>query len=202
MARNIVFERACLLLLALTLLAGCRYRPKDAKVFTFKTDHDVDRVFLLPPEGSEARKELRLKFIDTNTYTTTAPLSPGKYTLTARSSSGYFYSTPVEVVEKTWWYDLGDITKAAPPVDSGPKVGAQLYSSSGQTFSNIVVLFIGQDLIVRRTTVEADKQFSVIAPGIGTYRIEVIALGNPVQSWVRDNVEIRQSVNLGTITLK
>lgn len=193
----------CTAVLAATTLSACRLQPKGVTAFKLGGKKEFERAELAPPESAEKRRNIRLKFVDTNLFQTTATLAPGHYTIITRLSSGVQRSFPVQIEQGKDYYELSlPDASTAPPV-TGPKVSAGIYLSENTAVmpDEVAVLFIGRDLIIRRVPV-AGGRFETNAPGNGTYRVEVHALGAKVRSWTMNSVEVNGAKDLGLITLE
>lgn len=192
------------LLAALALAAlfcGCDMQPKGSTVLKFEGKKEFDRVQMTRSDPGQAYAPIKFKYIDTNTFITTASLAPGRYMVSARGFEGIYVAQEITVDPKTRLYVIPErqgprVAQAA----KGPSLSAELASGS-IVQSDIVVIFIGDDITMRRARAENGK-FSVSAPLPGTYRIEIFAPGRPPRSWNRDKVEIKGPVDLGLIDLR
>lgn len=190
-----------LALSASLILSSCDFQPKGSTLFIIQGKTEYDRATLAFPESDEQRQPLKLRWVDTNTYITTATLTPGKYLFSARTSDGLHYGQEVEITAGQNRYTLPEKSSGATRVSQGPPVLATVTVARGERPTQIAVLFIGSDLTVRRVTSPPDGKISVNAPSPGTWRVEVHGLGQPPRSFVRDGLRIAGPVDLGRITL-
>ena len=191
----------CVLCLCIALiLASCLY-PKNAFIIKIKGRREYRQVQLTPPPSEEARKPIRLKFIDTNTFQTTESIAPGTYRLSAATGDGMFLGRPFTVEPGKLYYEIPELTPDTAPSPVGPEVSGKVFVLQGDMPREVVVVFAGGDVTVRRSPVQ-DGSFRVHAPQAGSYRIEVIAPGSPPRTCVRDYQKIEGPLNLGIISLR
>lgn len=191
---------AALVLASAVLLSACSLQPRGTTVFEIEGKTDYDKATLAFPETDEKRDTIKLRWVDTNVYTTTATLAPGQYLFTARTSDGLHYGREITVDAKTRRYKLPQISAGATTVAAGPPVTGSVTVASGQRPTELVVLFIGKDFTVRRIT-STDGKFTVDGPAPGDYRFEIHGLGQPARTFTRERLTVSGPVDLGSITL-
>ena len=191
---------ATILSLLLVVASGCDYQPKGTIVFELKDDREFDGAQLQYPPSAENRRPLKLRYVDRNVFMTTAALAPGRYTVSAHTGQGRHVGREVQIEAGKVRYEIDTKTPVDPVMlGKGPSVTARVAGiMDGQ---ELVVLFIGEDLTIRRVNAQ-DGAIKTDAPGTGTYRVEVHALGAPPRSWQQNAVEITGPVNLGTVEVK
>jgi hypothetical protein len=182
------------------MLSGC-LQPRDAIVFEIGGKREFRNAVLLPPSSAEHRAPIRLRFLDTNTFMTTATLVPGNYVFTAMTLDGIHLSREVKVEKDKRRYQIAELTFAVPAPKEGPTLTGGIYIESGEMPREVAVLFISSDIIIRRVPVN-NGRFSANSPAEGTYRVEVHELKDPPRSWVRDGVKIEKPTDVGIISLK
>jgi hypothetical protein len=194
------------LLLVFALFAacfcGCRYRPKDTTIFKIQGKKEYDHARLLQPESAEFRPAIKLRFMDTNTFSTTGTLSPGNYILNVRASDGFNFNQHIVLKRDEWYYKVPEFhPNVTGEQQLGPKVSGKLYFIEGTMPQQVFVVFIAGDIIIRRVPVN-NGQFSAEAPSKGHFRVEVHAPGQKVRSWAAENLDISHDINLGLITIR
>lgn len=194
---------AILLVSALSLLVGCRYRPKDATIFKVEGKREFDHAYLIFPENIENRKPLKLKFMDTNAFTTTATLGAGDYILSLRTNEGNHFNQPVKIEPGKWSYEIPEpsLNVAHQKQEKGPAFSGRLYVGAGAMPTEVAVLFISHDVVMRRVPV-SNERFNTMAPAADSFRVEVHALGKPPRSWIAPNLDLRSPKDVGIITIQ
>lgn len=170
-------------LLPLLFLAGCNWTPKDAYVFEIDSTHEYDRAELQFPQNyGEGRPPLRLKWVDTNTFMTTATLESQRYYLTGRTNLGGYFSGGVNVSPEVRRYKVADRGPSEGQKAVGPTISGELIAPPGQQPPrDVVVVLTGLDVTVRRVQVE-NGRWEVEAPAAGNYRISLQVPGDKPQS--------------------
>jgi len=203
-------------IIAAVWLTACgTYVPEGSTVVEVKNARqEYDRADLLPV-GNDLRKGggVRMKWYNTNTYITTATLSPGQYSFRARSYDGGGIERPIQVTADKHLYvvDARSNAKAGAGQsagndngENGPAVsGIIARAGTGAAFPRTVsVLFIQQEIILRTAQVDAQGRFTVQAPANGQFTIQVIKPGSVPALSIHRNVSINGPVNLGTVHLQ
>lgn len=189
-------------LLLAVAVAACRIQPKGTLVFKIQGKREFDRVMLHYPDTGENRTPVRLKYIDTNTFQTSAGLAPGRYRLTMRAGDGTHLGADVDILPEVFSYDIPEPKFDRPGVSPvGSKTVRGRLSQAAGLPPEIVVVFIGREVIVRRTPRTGDA-FVVPAPMDGDYRVEVHVAGTPPRSWFGTTNITGPSTDLGEISLK
>ncbi len=192
----------------LLLAAGCDLRPGTATFFQIGGKLPINAVTLRPPASDENRKPIKLRFSDDNTFQTNDYLTAGRYRLVMRTEEGMTLDTEVDVTPEKWFYKIPEVKPSAtsgggsmipPMVTAGITVGEKGSVLPPQ----IIVVFIGKDVVVRRVAPE-NGRVSVDAPGPGLCRVEIIAPGDPPQTATVEAVKITVSAetNLGDVVLR
>ncbi len=182
------------------VLSGCEYRPKNATIIRIGGKRVIDSATLTPPATEEQRKPLRLKIMDENTFQTNTPLAPGTYRLRLRASDGLYLARDLAIEREKWFYDLPEIPAESHEQAVGPALSAGIFPE-GEMPGEVVVLFIADDVIIRRAAVNAGR-FSVRAPAAGTYRVEIIAPGQKPRVWIRDGLKLGADTDVGLINIR
>lgn len=193
-----------LLLLGMMTQSGCELQPpKGVTAFRFEDKREVQSAQLIPPKSDEMRGAIRLKFIDTNLFQTTATLAPGRYGLVVRLGEGQYLRTEIEIVPNQQLYRIPTFTSvASPPVTLEPRLEGRLYVREGKMPHEVVVLFISHDVVIRRVPVGGDGRFSVEAPAKGSYRVELVAPSAPAWIWTTDKLDLSGDVNLDLVVMR
>ncbi|PKO16070.1 hypothetical protein CVU37_12005 [candidate division BRC1 bacterium HGW-BRC1-1] len=191
----------------LLLVAGCDLRPGTASIFRIGGKRVINHVTLHPPSSDENRKPIKLRFSDDNTFQTNDYLTAGRYRLVMRTEEGMTLDAEVDVTPEKWYYKIAE---AEPSSSSGggminPKVSAGIsIGDKGATLPpQIIVVFIGNDVVVRRVAPE-EGRIRVDAPGTGLWRVEIVAPGNPPQTATVEAAKITAGAetNLGEVVLR
>lgn len=184
--------------------AGCGLMPdlmpKDAKRFHQLGKKEYDYAQLARTDSfAESQVPIKLKFVDTNTWQTTATLLPGKYQFSVRKHDSAWYGQEITIEQGKRSYEVPDLTArfTAPVQEKGPRVLGTISPLEPSMPVEVIVVFLNTNFTVRRAEVK-DGKFSVEAPGTGRYRILVHATGNPPRSWSHDT-EIAGPKDLGVI---
>lgn len=205
--------RLLLLLLPVVLalvLPACDVRPGGGTATVFRIDgkRRLVSAVLYPPASDEGRQSVRLRFTDDNTFQTNDPLPPGRYRLALRSDEGMYLSAEVELTDDRWFYRIPAPTEGGGPgpaaSDSAAVAVTAQVADARRLPSQLVVLFAGKDVIVRRAAHD-NGLVRVDAPGAGTWRVEIIAPGTPARTWSADAVVIDAGmtrVDLGAVELR
>lgn len=193
--------------IAVTTLVGCLGGPpKGVTAFVIEDQTEFAAAMLLYPKSEEFRLPLKLKYVDTNTFQTTATLAPGYYTLVLRTEQGRFLKTPVEIEPGKQLYRVSllpiETDEATFRGDRLPRFRGKVYVSEGKLPSELVVVFVGRDVVVRRTAVAADGNFEIEVPKSGTYWIELFSLGDSPAKWERGKVDLTKDVDVGLVALR
>lgn len=194
-------SRLIVSLVLIALLCGCDMQPKGTTVLKFESKKEFDRVQVTRADPGQAYAPIKFKYIDTNTFITTAPLSPGRYKVSARGFEGVYLAREITVDPKTKRYVISD--EKGGPVEQAArahKISAELAKGSAVQ-GDIVVIFIGDDATMRRTRPE-NGRITVDGPPPGIYRVEIFAPGTPLRSWSRDKVDIKGPIDFGLIDLR
>lgn len=193
-----------LLLLGMMTQSGCELQPpKGVTAFRFEDKREVQSAQLIPPKSDEMRGAIRLKFIDTNLFQTTATLAPGRYGLVVRLGEGQYLRTEIEIVPDRQLYRIPPLTSVgSTPVTSGPRLEGRLYVREGQMPHEVVVLFISHDVVIRRVPVGGDGRFRVEAPAKGSYRVELVAPSAPAWIWSADKLDLSSDVSLDLVVMR
>lgn len=196
---------------AMLTLAGCgTYVPDGATVISVKNvpqEQEYDRAILRPENQLQGGGlGIRMKWYDTNTYMTTATLSPGIYKFQATRYNGGGISRNIRVTADKDFYEVdasrkddeaGDDTENEDAM-GGPELRGRVNSPAVQ----VSVLFIGSSISMKEADVQKDGSFSTTFPGSGTWRVEIHKTGNPPQSYVHGVMNVTGPVDLGVITLQ
>jgi len=184
--------------------SGCELRPpQGVTAFRFEDKREIQAAQLIPPKSEEQRGAIRLKFVDTNLFQTTATLAPGRYGLVVRVGEGQYLRTEVNIVPDQQLYRIPPISSIASTTPSlGPRLQGRLYVRDGKMPEEVVVLFISYDVVVRRVRVEPEGRFSVEAPGKGYYRVELVAPSAPAWIWTTDKLDLSSDVNLDLVVMR
>jgi hypothetical protein len=188
---------------AAVVIAACNYVPKGAILFKVADKREYDRAEIAyAPSAGETRLPLRLKWIDTNSWVTTASLAPGTYILTARTYEGAYYAHEVEIKTGQNRYDLPATTQNNVAFQAGPKVnGTLLMTEANKAVRELVIVFIGPDVTVRRVH-PVNGQFSADAPAKGKFNLEIHAPGEQPRSFMKSQVDLTKDADLGQIDLR
>ena len=200
-----------MLLLPLLVLAmalpGCDIRPGGgtATIFRIAGKRKVIHAVLQPPPSDDGRQPIRLRFTDENTFQTNDPLPPGRYKLALRSEEGLYLGAEVDLTADRWIYNVPEPAEGGPPSTTAATAAVTAtVGDAGRLPPQLVVLFVGADVIVRRTSHD-NGRVQVDAPGPGTWRVEVIAPGSPPRTWTAAAVVIDTGmtmVDLGAVNLR
>jgi len=195
--------------LAALMLAGCGvYVPKGATVIVVKnTKLEFDHA-TLRATGNELVKQgtIRMSWYDTNTFLTTATLTPGTYKFLARNYEGAGLSRDIIIQPDKNLYEIqADV--AAGPAESGALAATEGPPVSGNLVGlhsgKVAVLFISADVIMKTSMVKQDGSFSVESPRGGPWKIEVHLLGRQPKSWSSPQMMATDKPqNLGQVLLK
>lgn len=190
-------------LLGLALLfSGCELPPPEGRTaFKIEGKREYASAMLIPPHSEEQRLPIRLKFVDYNVFQTSATLAPGTYGLALRAGEGMYVRREVKIEAGTSVYRIPEEPAQPTPAARSPKLTGGLYVPDGAMPPEVVVVFAGEDVIVRRAAVVNDR-FATDAPSPGIYRVEVIAPGRPPRFWTRDRVQVGDSADIGIISLR
>lgn len=206
--RRLWLWATALAMLAL-MLAGCgTYVPKGATVIAVKnTKLEFDHA-TLRPTGNELVKQgtIRMSWYDTNTFLTSATLTPGTYQFLARNYEGAGLSREIVIQPDKNLYEIqADIAAgqaesgAVAPAEGPPVTGKLVGIHSGK----VAVLFISADVIMKTSMVKQDGSFSVESPRGGPWKVEVHLLGRQPKSWTSaEMVATDKPHNLGQVLLK
>lgn len=203
--------RGCMALAtALPFLTGCgTYVPDGATVISVKDSPiEFERAEIQPAQNELGpRGSVKMKWYDTNTFLTTATLSPGLYSFRARNFDGGGFQEDIRVEAGKDLYELDGARKKVTETDraaqEGPAVAGKVQGYvQGNRAASVSVLFIGNEIVMRTTSVKPDGSFSVDAPYKGRWRVEVHMLGQTPRSYVHRVADISQPTNLGNVVLK
>lgn len=191
---------------ATVLLAGCGpYVPDGSTVVKVNNaNYEFDRADLFEDNELGGRKVYRMKWYDTNTFTTTATLDAKQYEFRARSYDGAAMSRMIQVVEGQNLYEIDASQKGKDRAEAeqGPVVSGRVTGIvQGSRLPSVSVLFIGNQVVMRSTEVKRDGSFEVAAPGRGPWKIQVHLLGPQPRSYMHPLVNVQGALDLGTITL-
>ena len=192
---------------ALAFASGCDLRPGNATIFRIGGKRQINHVTLQPPASDENRKAIKLKFSDDNTFQTNDHLTAGRYRLVMRTEEGMTLDADVDVTPEKWYYKIAEVKPASsagsamtyPQLSAGISIG-----DKGETLPpQIIVVFIGSDVVVRRVAPE-EGRIRVDAPGPGLWRVEIIAPGTPPLIASQEAVKITagSDMNLGEVVLR
>lgn len=187
----------------LLAVAGCDFKPKGSTLFTIEGRREYDRATIQGATGLETRQPLKLRWIDTNTFYTTATLSPGDFAFVARTGAGYYYTQPVKVTAGKERYTLPAISVGSATPSEGPAVSGRLGAMDAGVPAPafVTVLFISNEITLRTASV-VDGKFTATGPFAGRFRVEVIALGPKPKSWFVNDVDLTRRHDLGLIVLR
>ncbi len=188
--------------------AGCKVGPpKGVTAFVVEGPTEYISAMLLYPASEENRPPLKLKYVDRNTFQTTATLASGSYRLVLRAEPGRYINTPVTIEEGKRLYQLAvmpvtaedfSVTKERPP-----KLSGVLYVPEGEMPREIVTVFVSQDVNVRRTHVAEHGRFEIQPPAKGTYWIEIFGRNSKgMWKWEKGKVELLSDTNLELVPLR
>ncbi|MGC8739953.1 MAG: hypothetical protein ACP5UB_00680 [Candidatus Sumerlaeaceae bacterium] len=171
------------------VLASCKVGPpKGVTAFVIEDSTEFASAMLLYPKSEEYRLPLKLKYVDTNTFQTTASLAPGLYTLVVRTEMGRYTKIPVEIESGKQLYhvslgpSIADESNASETTGQH-KLRGKLYVSQGQMPSEVVAIFADRDIVVRRANVQSDGRFELEAPRNGVFWIELFAFTSDGKQW-------------------
>ncbi|MCX7625899.1 MAG: hypothetical protein N2Z21_06775 [Candidatus Sumerlaeaceae bacterium] len=196
-----------LFFLAVSLL-GCQVGPpKGVTAFIVDEPTEFASAMLMFPKSEEYRLPLKLKYVDTNTFQTTATLPPGRYTLVVRTEMGRYMKIPVDI----------EAGKRLYHVNTGPTIAdedlivqkptnllrGKVQVPSGEQPREVLVLFVEHDAILKRVAVSSDGRFEVAAPHEGTFWIEMFAFTDKKRwKWEGGPYDLRKSVDLDLVYLR
>ncbi len=171
-----------------SLFVSCKVGPpKGVTAFIIEDPTEFASAMLIYPNSSEYRLPLKLKYVDTNTFQTTATLAPGIYTLVVRTEMGRYMKTPVEIEpgKQLYTVSLGPTIADENKTDQQAtrKFGGKLYVSDGELPKEVVAIFADRDVIVRRANVDANGNFEIEAPSNGVFWIELLAFNSKGKLW-------------------
>lgn len=194
----------CALLIAgvfLVTSCGIRLQPEGVIRFKINSKREYERAQLVFPESEERRAPLRLRFLDTNVWQTSATLQPGKYFFNVHASDGSFHAQEITIVAGKDYYELPDFKVNSSAPTQGPTLSGELAVENGKLPKEVVIVFAAQDVIIRRAPLNKGK-FTVESPASGKYRVEIIAPGSPPLTHTRTEVDLSKPVDLGPIVLR
>lgn len=206
---KIVITFAALVSLSLGLFSCKVGPPKGVTAFVVDDTTEYASAMLLYPKSEEYRLPLKLKYVDTNTFQTTATLAPGSYTLVVRTDMGRYVKIPVEIEANKRLYRVssGPLIADEDNVKSSgsPRLRGKITIPNGQPQAQeVVAIFVDRDVTVKRATVAADGQFEIEAPRQGQFHIELFAL-SPKDVWKwesKDPLEVKQTTELSSLNLR
>ncbi len=195
------------------VLSGCgTYVPEGSTVVAVKNSkREYERADLRPPQNELGnRRQIRMKWYDTNTFITSGTLEPGIYSFTARNFDGGAIQRNIRIEPDKDLYEIdeaalqaGDAGEDSSTVTEGPPVKGKILSyTAANRRSKVAVLFIGNDIIMETVQPGPDGTFSVTAPHKGQWKIEVHMLGPQPTSYAHPVTNITGAVDLGAIALK
>jgi hypothetical protein len=185
----------------LVMSCGIRLQPEGVIRFKIVSKREYERAQLVFPASEEHRAPLRLRFLDTNVWQTSATLQPGKYFFNVHSSDGSFHAQEITIVAGKDYYELPDFKQNTNAPTQGPTLSGVLSVESGKLPKEVVIVFAADDVIIRRAALTNGK-FTVESPSSGKFRVEIIAPGNPPLTHTRSEVDMSKAVDLGAITLR
>jgi hypothetical protein len=195
--------RALLFLGFALLVAGCDYVPKGSTLFHVEGDREYEKAQIaFPPSEGEKRLPLKLRWVDTNAWLTTATFAPGKYMFSARTGEGGYYSREVMIDGKKNRYDLPAAAQTLAGFTVGPKISGQVSLPDQKKLpTQLVIIFVGNDVTVRRVNLQSDR-FTAEAPVRGRYKVEIHATGEPPRSFITKVLDIKADMDLGKVELQ
>lgn len=207
---------AIALLAAGAALTGCGpYIPDGATAIVVKNARsEYERADLrVPPEIASGSPLIPMRWYDTNSFLTTATLTPGEYSFRARNFDGQGVSHPIKIVAGENYYEL-DVAKpdtdnkenpassadVAPPVVSG-KIADTIAFRLPRN-ANLTAVFIGKEVTLRTARIHSGGAFTVDAPSEGKWRIEIVLAGETPLTYTHPLTTVSKAgLDLGTITL-
>ncbi len=187
--------------------AGCDWSPKDKVLVQIDSSVEYSKATLLS-EQVEPRLTVPLKWVDDNTWQTSAGLPNGRYQLVARSTDGAYFQKSLEYKQGIRRYRLAGSTPAkaeadpTQPAGPGPLLTFQILGTLN--FLNgreAYVIGNGEKVVVQRGTI-ANGRLQVRIPEPGTYRVHVAVPGKPAYDAFLEATEISGDHDFGFIDLQ
>jgi len=204
-------HRARLVLMTLWagfFLVGCLVGPpKGVTAFVIDDKTEYAGAMLIYPKSEEARLPLKLKFVDTNTFQTTATLAPGPYMIVLRTEMGRFLKVPVQIEtgKNLYHVSVAPAVAAEPGEDSqhGATLRGTIYVHEGQIPREVAIVFVDRDVVVRRAAVAENGRFEVEAPARAVYWVEIFGF-TPTRGWKwqRGKIDLRQNLDLQLVPMQ
>lgn len=203
-------RRGIAIVAGLALLTGCgTYVPEGATVIAVKgSNQEFDRGEIRATSSDfDKMGTIRMRWYDTNTFLTTATLSPGVYSFRARNYAGGGISREITITPDKHLYEIktggNHADKDVAPVKEGAPVRAQVGLPPGTSRpARISVLFIGKEIILRTTPLQNNNAIEVKAPYAGPWRIQLHVPGAVPLSYVHQTTNVQGPLDLGTVVLK
>lgn len=200
------FRRSVFVLLL--AMVGCRVGPpKGVTAFIVDEPTEFASAMLMYPKSEEYRLPLKLKYVDTNTFQTTATLAPGRYMLVLRTEMGRYMKVPVDIEANKRLYYVNTGPTIADDDQSFQKptnfLRGRAQVPSGEQLRELVVLFVEHDAVLKRVAVSSDGRFEVEAPHDGSFWIEIFAFSDKKKwKWEGGPYDLRKSVDLDLIYMR
>jgi len=208
----IIFRLSTLLLGAsLLVLQGCEFIPKGATLYKIQGKKEYDQAFIHFPVTEGIQKPMiKLRWIDTNGWVTTATLEAGSYRFSARTiDGGAYYSREFSAVPGQRKYEFPEQTNqqnlesASSDTGRGPVITGEVSLADQTGFPRrIAIVFFGSDVTVTRTNLTSSR-FEIHAPVPGKFRISLYSIGaGPQAIWTSEILDIKAKTDLGKLVLK
>lgn len=194
--------------IVLVALVGCRVGPpKGVTAFIVDEPTEFASAMLMYPKSEEYRLPLKLKYVDTNTFQTTATLAPGRYMLVLRTEMGRYVKVPLDIEPNKRLYHVNTGPTIADDDPSLQKPNNFLRGRAqvlgGEQLRELLVLFVEHDAVLKRVAVSSDGRFEVEAPHDGSFWIEIFAFSDKKRwKWEGGPYDLRKSVDLDLIYLR
>ncbi len=180
--------------------SGCDYVPEGTTRFRFKADQEFDSAQITQPQGAVNAQTLRLRYADTNTFSTSETLNAGRYIFSARSYKGGYYRHEFDAETGKNLYDFPPHNPKMAVQARGPMLRGTLMGNEVPS-GRMIVQFISTD-VVSRPAVITPQGFEAEAPRPGNYRVQVIEPGPEPRMWISQQLDISRDLNVGAIELR
>lgn len=201
--RQMIKSFLFLSLSAVLLFPGCDFQPLGKDATRFSMDPSIEDEYfdwrICPADSSRADDQIKLRFLDTNSYVCRKLLAPGEYRVMMRKRNQAFASTPVTIVKDKWDYRL------QPP--SGTLSAGNAVKVFGvidnKNIRRVSVLFVGPEISLQPVPVSDDGKFAVEAPKkVGNYSVSVYFGADAPQVWhAKQPLPLQSDTDLGHIVL-
>lgn len=185
------------------LFSGCDFQPLGKGATRFSMDPSIkDEYFdwrICPVDSSSADDQIKLRFLDTNSYVCRKTLTPGEYRVMMRKRNQAFASTPVTIVKDKWDYRLQPPSGTVAQENAVKVFGVV----DNKDIRRVSVLFVGPEISLQPVLISDDGKFTVEAPKkAGNYSVSVYYGADVPQVWhAKQPIALQSDTDLGHIVL-